>query len=72
MRDPKRIEPIIQLLWDVWERTPDLRLGQIIVNAARPNEGCPQILHVEDDKIARGLEEMLKRPTDVDPFPSIE
>ena len=61
MRDPKRIEPMIQLVWDVWQRSPDLRLGQILVNAIRPTEPCPQVFSAEDDTIARGLEEMLKR-----------
>lgn len=32
MRDPKRIETIINLLRTYWQCNPDLRLGQIIVN----------------------------------------
>lgn len=60
MRDPNRIEPTLELLWKVWLKDPDLRLGQIIVNAVRPTEPCPQIFYAEDDKVAQGLEEMLK------------
>lgn len=33
-RDPNRIGQIIGLLSEVWYRYPDLRLGQIICNAA--------------------------------------
>ncbi len=32
MRDPNRIHKIIGLLHQVWGRSPDLRLGQLIIN----------------------------------------
>jgi uncharacterized protein YihD (DUF1040 family) len=57
MRDPKRIEQIIDLLREVWEHNPDLRLGQIVVNAIRPSESCPQIFGTEDDVLLKGLYE---------------
>lgn len=31
MRDPKRIAPIVQKLQEVWEKNPDLRLGQLLI-----------------------------------------
>jgi hypothetical protein len=34
MRDPARIEKILEVVRGVWERYPDLRLGQLIGNAA--------------------------------------
>lgn len=60
MRDPNRIEPMLDLLRKVWMQHPDMRLGQIIVNAARQDEPCPQIYSVEDGKVSRGLEHMLE------------
>lgn len=33
MRDPKRIPEILQELGRYWARHPDLRLGQLVVNA---------------------------------------
>jgi hypothetical protein len=56
MRDPARIPRILEAIWKVWERDPDLRLGQLIVNAIRPSRPAPQIFGFEDDK----LEERLK------------
>lgn len=55
MRDPAPIESMLTLVREIWEASPDLRLGQLIVNAARPNAPCPEIYSVEDDALASGL-----------------
>lgn len=55
MRDLNRIEPMLQLLREVWMESPDLRLGQIIVNALRPSDQVPVVFYAEDDKMAEGL-----------------
>lgn len=34
MRDPKRIPKILNELKGIWSSFPDLRLGQLIINAA--------------------------------------
>jgi uncharacterized protein YihD (DUF1040 family) len=34
MRDPKRIPEILNQLKGIWSSFPDLRLGQLIINAA--------------------------------------
>ncbi len=34
MRDPKRIQPFLNRLALTWERTPDLRFGQLVNNIA--------------------------------------
>lgn len=62
MRDPARIDQILELLREVWTRSPDLRLGQLIVNAVRPQEPCPEVFYIEDTVLARRLEGMLKAP----------
>ena len=62
MRDPARIDQILDLLREVWARSPDLRLGQLIVNAVRPREPCPEVFSVEDTVLARRLERMRKQP----------
>ena len=72
MRDPNRIEPMLQLLRDVWSENPDLRLGQIVVNAVRPSEPAPEVFHAEDDRVADGLEALareLRGQTDGDRRP---
>jgi hypothetical protein len=55
MRDPKRIEPMLDLLKKVWMQSPDLRLSQLIVNAIRQGEPAPQVFYAEDDRVAEGL-----------------
>lgn len=39
MRDPDRIDEIVELLRLAWHRTPDQRLGQLILNATRDSSG---------------------------------
>lgn len=46
---------MLALLREVWEASPDLRLGQLIVIAARPREPCPELFYIEDDNIVSGL-----------------
>lgn len=50
MRDPKRIWPILKELAVIWNRYPDLRLGQLIGNVA---EGTALYYAEDDDLIAR-------------------
>lgn len=55
MRDPNRILPILDAVREVWERDPDLRLGQLIVNAIRPRHPVPEVFSAEDDRVVAGL-----------------
>ncbi len=48
MRDPARIDRMIERLREVWHASPDMRLGQLLVNVIRPSQPCPQIFHAED------------------------
>jgi len=52
MRDPGRINRILALLRRHWLRNPDLRLGQIVINAT-PDGMDP--FYVEDDDIEAAL-----------------
>ena len=61
MRNPARIDPILRLIGEAWKRSPDLRLGQIIVNAVRPVDPCSEVFYVEDDILLRKIEELLTR-----------
>lgn len=60
MRDPARIDQMLEMLREVWKRSPDLRLGQLIVNAVRPQEPCPEVFSIEDTMLTHRLERMLK------------
>jgi len=53
LRDPRRIDDIVLALAEVWAQFPDLRLGQLLVNAVRPAGPCPELFHVEDAELVR-------------------
>jgi hypothetical protein len=59
MRDPKRIDAVLAKVREVWERYPDMRLSQLIVNACRTNEAVPGVFYTEDSKLQEGLEWLL-------------
>jgi len=58
MRDPERINRIINLLRAYWHIYPDLRLGQIISNVA---PGEPPLFYLEDDAFEDLIREEIKR-----------
>lgn len=53
MRDPSRIDRILGRLRAYWSRNPDLRLGQILCNAAQHQAMDP--FYMEDDALCLGL-----------------
>lgn len=57
MRDPKRIPRIIEKLQQVWEASPDMRLGQLVDNLkCKAGKAQSDIFYVEDDLIEQALE----------------
>jgi len=63
MRDPKRIAGLLKVLEEFWRGEPDLRLGQLIVVAARysgRNVVCQEIFYLEDEDMLRGIEELAR------------
>ena len=54
MRDPKRIDVILQEIGAIWHKYPDMRLGQLIGNVL---EG-PSLYYVEDDSLVKALKHM--------------
>jgi hypothetical protein len=57
MRDPERIDPLLEKVKEVWMKRPDLRLGQLISNAAELiNLG--NIFNVEDENLELGLKHL--------------
>ena len=54
MRDPKRIDEILSKIKEVWDRNPDLRLGQLLLNCARD----PALYYIEDDDLVKALQEL--------------
>ena len=54
MRDPKRIDIILQEISAIWHKYPDMRLGQLIGNVL---EG-PSLYYVEDDSLVKALKDV--------------
>jgi hypothetical protein len=50
VRDPRRIDVMLQLLRDVWMRSPDMRLGQLI-SCCVPERFDMDPFYVEDDEL---------------------
>jgi hypothetical protein len=58
MRDPARIPQILKALEEVWRSDPDLRFGQLVVNATNFSGRrvvCPEIFYAEDDALLAGI-----------------
>lgn len=55
MRDPKRIEKILGLLQEGWEKVPDWRFGQVIENFKRW-VNVTDLFYVEDEE----MEDLIK------------
>ena len=65
MRDPKRIDVILQEIGAIWHKYPDMRLGQLIGNVL---EG-PNFYYVEDDSLVKALKDVYegaKEPVEFD------
>ena len=57
MRDPKRIPIILEKIRKLWEAYPDLRLGQLVYNAAWDSrEKGVDVFYTEDDALEEGLD----------------
>src|SRR5436190_17600423 len=64
MRDPNRIDRIIEMLREAWHRNPDWRLNQLIINASdtpydcdKPQEcGLGLVYYLEDDVMEQRLQ----------------
>ncbi len=62
MRDPARIDEILELLRAVWTHEPDLRLGQLIYNAARIRDPeLSDVFSIEDSSLHKGLVRYLEQ-----------
>ena len=60
MRDPKRIDVILQEISNIWHKYPDMRLGQLIGNVL---EG-PALYYVEDDGLIKALKDTYEGATE--------
>ena len=57
MRDPARIDRMLEKLRQLWLEAPDFRLGQLVVNLGPPK--LPTF-HVEDDVMEKRMDHVVK------------
>lgn len=63
MRDPNRIPSMLAAVEAAWRRDPDMRLGQLIGNAAWAGGWrTTDLFLIEDDQMLAGLEAFKERP----------
>lgn len=52
MRDPKRIDRMLEILRKYWLANPDLRLGQIVSNMTGSH---PSVFYIEDHDMEHAI-----------------
>lgn len=60
MRDEKRIDRILGLIKEIWEKSPDQRFGQLMINLGVFKDS-PIVWIGEDYKLENRLNELLKK-----------
>ncbi len=58
MRDPARIEKVLNKIREIWYTNPDLRLCQLLLNLV---SDANVLYWVEDDKLIKALEEIYQK-----------
>lgn len=58
MRDPARINAVLEALSRYWHRHPNLRLGQLVFNLAYPGD----VFFLEDGELLEKLQDAEREP----------
>jgi hypothetical protein len=58
MRNPDRMYPMLEMLLSLWQKYPDMRLGQLIENVAGHKN---MIWNMDDNEMYDKMEEIYKR-----------
>jgi hypothetical protein len=61
MRDPDRINTVLDKIRLIWLRDPDVRLGQLLIAAVGPKNPCPELFYIEEKDLMKRLEEYSRR-----------
>jgi uncharacterized protein YihD (DUF1040 family) len=57
MRDAKRIDKILKIIAEVWKKNPDLRLGQLLLDAVNSS----YLYYIEDEQLTEELQKFAAR-----------
>lgn len=67
MRDPERIEPILEIIRFYWNQNPELRLMQLLFNAAKlQNPTRDDFFYLEDEALIEALADMRTKIEELD------
>jgi len=61
MRNPNRIEPIIEKIKKLWLKNPDYRFGQLIMVIIKTEEQNIKLFNLEEDELLEKIEEFEKQ-----------
>jgi ribonuclease inhibitor len=54
-RNPERIPLSLRAIEEVWRQSPDLRLGQLLLNAMENPQNGSELYFIEDDRLLKKL-----------------
>lgn len=59
MRDPDRIPKVLKEIEDIWKKSPNLRLGQLLINATMVKPGVmTDFYYMEDENLIQALKKV--------------
>jgi hypothetical protein len=50
-KEPMIEEAVLSTIREAWEKHPNMRLTQLLINAIRPTEPCAEIYNIEDSRL---------------------
>ena len=60
MRDPRRIDNLLNIIRVYWKKNPNMRLSQILSNAAYKAQWINKdLFYLEDNKLFEGLTKLM-------------
>ena len=61
MRDPERIDSFMKIIKNIWKQYPDLRFGQLLLNAFSSDDSNMHLYYLEDDKFLEVIKNAYKK-----------
>lgn len=58
MRDPERIKPVLAVIAQLWRKSPDMRLGQLMDYIK--GELSADFFYIEDEDLCKFIRKLLK------------
>ncbi|HPG30412.1 MAG TPA: hypothetical protein PKY81_07425 [bacterium] len=61
MREKERMERIFSKIKLVWDKDPDLRLMQLLINAVQPKDPSSELYYYEDTNLEKQLDNFIQK-----------